>query len=87
MGEKRLSKQSETAMVVLVAPARPAGFEHGGLRQLHGPSHGAGTKYISNVVRARGTRGTGLQPEVSHELSKTICGGGTAGGEAVLSRH
>ena len=86
-GGNRLSKQGDTAKVVLVAPARPAGFEHGGLRQLHGPADGAGAEHVSRVVRAQGARGGGVQPEISHELSQTICGRWPAAGAAVLSRR
>ena len=56
--------QGDTAKVVLVVPARPAGIEHGGLRHLHGQPDGAITKYVSGVARTQGTRGVGLQPDV-----------------------
>ena len=87
MDGNRLSNQGDAAKVVSVASARPAGFEHGGLRHFHGSSDGTGAEYISNVVRAQGARGAGIQSEVSHELFQTICGGRAADGAAVLSRR
>src|ERR1035438_10842635 len=83
----RLSKWGDTTKVMLVATARPAGFWHGGLRHLHGRPFGAIAKYISHVVRAQGSRGAGLQREVSHELPQTICGRWPADSAAVLSHH
>jgi hypothetical protein len=51
-GGNRLSRQGDTAKVVLAAPACRGCFQHGRLRHLHGPSDGAGTEHVSDVVRA-----------------------------------
>src|ERR1700690_1200005 len=72
---------------MLVVAVLSAGFEHGGLRHVHGPPDGPGAEHISYVVCAQGTRGRGLQPEISHELSQTICRGGPATGAIMLSHR
>src|ERR1039458_8604691 len=91
MGENRLCKHYDKAQIkaqiALVAAARAADFCHGGLRHLHGSSDGTGAEYLSPMDCARSTCGTGLQPEVSHELSRTICDGRPAVGAAVLSHR
>ena len=53
----RLSKDGDLAPLRWVVPAGPAGFAHDGLRHLHGPSDGAGAKYIFVVVCAPGADG------------------------------
>jgi hypothetical protein len=48
MAGNRLSKQGDTATVMLVAIARPAGFWHVGLRHFHGRPF---REYVFNANR------------------------------------